>query len=612
MVITEILSTVFIYDPSLMSRSWIYVINCIYYTSTNFLALICCRYCLAKIEYFETADKKNAKWTKILFISPFLVCICVIWGSFIFDGKFVGPFYLDSNNCYQRGTIWFYFCYITAFYYVVFTFRFLFKYKKRITEEKIKMILAYIIACMFAAFVQMLFPNMMMECFIISLATLLFEISIRHPEEVIDNITGLINQTGFVKTSSKLLKNQVSYYCIGVILDDVIFLSNTFGIPLLNKIIKHIADTFLRLLKQTSIYHIGQGQFALIVKGQNKEVVQNIVSTIQNLFKHSWKINSIEVKLYARITIINCPKDINRAEDIFDIFNLVSEDERYKTGLVYASEIDIEYKRRSAFIEHALRNGLYENKFEVYYQPIYSTNEKMIIGAEALVRLRDDEGNFISPEIFIPIAEKTGTILHIGEFVFETVCKTLSEIVIEEYGIKKIDINLSVAQCMQEILAEQILAIRSMYRIPSSVINLEITETAMAHTPEIMFNNLIQLTEAGIELSLDDYGSGYSNMNYMLELPFKMIKIDKGIVWAAANEERANKALKATISMIKELDMTVLAEGVETEAQSKWLTNMGCDYLQGYYYSKPIPKDEFLALMKDTVKNQYQKKISEE
>lgn len=216
--------------------------------------------------------------------------------------------------------------------------------------------------------------------------------------------------------------------------------------------------------------------------------------------------------------------------------------------------------------------------------------KKKLIGAEALIRLKDEQGIFISPEDFIPIAEKTGTILRIGEYVFESVCLNLSQIDLAEYGIKKIDINLSVAQCMQEILAEQILKIQSIYQIPSSIINLEITETAAAHTPEILLKNMQDLADAGFELSLDDYGSGYSNMNYMLSLPFKMIKIDKYIVWAAFTDKKAEKALAATIKMIKEIGMTVLAEGVETPEQAQWLTESGCDYLQGFYFSRPIPK----------------------
>ena len=134
---------------------------------------------------------------------------------------------------------------------------------------------------------------------------------------------------------------------------------------------------------------------------------------------------------------------------------------------------------------------------------------------------------------------------------------------------------------------------------------MEITETAAAHTPEILLKNMQKLAEAGFELSLDDYGSGYSNMNYMLNLPFKLIKIDKYIVWAAYSDERAEKALSATIKMIKSMGMTVLAEGVEEKDQVEWLIELGCDYLQGFYFSQPVPKKTYLDMMKNRDKYRF-------
>ena len=129
--------------------------------------------------------------------------------------------------------------------------------------------------------------------------------------------------------------------------------------------------------------------------------------------------------------------------------------------------------------------------------------------------------------------------------------------------------------------------------------NLEITEAACAQTPGVVLANMKKLADEEIELSLDDYGSGYSNMNYLLTLPFKMVKIDKNIVWTAFENVKANIALASTIKMINNLGMTVLAEGVETEEQVNWLKSLGCHYLQGFYFAKALPKDDFLQLMKD-------------
>ena len=446
---------------------------------------------------------------------------------------------------------------------------------------------------------QLLFESLLIESFGIAVATMAFLFYIQRPEDFIDYLTGLYNQNAFLKLMHYKLSVDSPCVCIALIIDDVPFLSHTFGFSQVNRLYTDVADFLKTNFSSAMIYNLDRGVFGIVYKSISDSDLQKLISVIQTRFKNNWVKDNIEIKLYSRLCIINCPEDSQSAEDTIDIINFVTNDDRYRLGVVFAREIDIEEKKRTAYIERVLRGGMSEGRFEVYYQPLYSTAKKRLIGAEALIRLRDANGEFISPEDFIPISEKNGTILRIGEFVFESVCKTLSSINPAEYGIEKVDINLSVAQCMQEILADQILTIKSMYRLPSSIINLEITETAAAHTPAILLKNMERLTEAGIELSLDDYGSGYSNMNYLLNLPFKMVKIDKYIVWAAHKDKRANIALSYTIKMIKALNMTVLAEGVETKEQADWLTELGCDFLQGFYFSKPVKKDEYLKIMKE-------------
>lgn len=578
----------------------LWILNCLNYTTTNVFGVLLAMYICSLVDYPRIENKKRLKIVKRMISIPFIISLIIIWGSPISYSIFNYPlvFYLDAVGSYFRGhNIFFYLLYLFCGYYVILGFVLLIYYRKRVATSKIVLLFIYIILVFLTVVLQLYFPNILVQCFGMSITSLVFFIYIQRPEEVLNSVTELFNQTAFAKVVTQEIASYNKVTCISIILDDTHFLSNTFGISRLDDFMREVANYFKQNFKYKDIYHLSQGCFCVVFKDTKDEDLQTLVKKLQSRFNQVWHYESIHIKLYSRICVINCPAESKNAEDIIDIINLVSSDERYKQPVVYANEIDLEYKRRTMYIEHAVRTGISDNRMDVYYQPIWSTKENRLIGAEALIRLKDEEGNFISPEDFIPIAEKSGSILRIGEFVFESVCRTLSLIDVEEYGIKKIDINLSVAQCMQEILAEQILTIRSMYNVPAELINLEITETAAAHTPKILLKNMQHLSDAGFELSLDDYGSGYSNMNYMLNLPFKMIKIDKYIVWSAFENERANTALEATVSMIRKLDMTVLAEGVETEEQVKWLTKLGCDYLQGYYYSKPVPKEEYLKLM---------------
>lgn len=253
-------------------------------------------------------------------------------------------------------------------------------------------------------------------------------------------------------------------------------------------------------------------------------------------------------------------------------------------------------KRRESKILQIMKNALANGTFQVYYQPIYSTSQEKFHSAEALIRLYDNELGFISPEEFIPMAEKNGMILKIGEFVFRTVCRMMARERIWEKGIDYIEINLSVVQCMQEDICEMLYGIMDEYDIPYSCINLEVTETTIAK--DVLWDTMERMTVGGVTFSLDDYGTGYSNLTNVIKYPFHIVKLDKSMVWYAMENETAMRALRHTVAMLQDLDMCIVAEGVETKEQKDILQEMGCEYLQGYYFSKPVPEKEFLEKMK--------------
>ena len=575
-----------------------YIIECLYFTFNITFGVLFTVYNLSVFDIYGRLKKKAIRVVQCFILVPYFVFLISVWLSPLLQNYHVLVFTLDPVNGYHRGNnFWFYGLCSTKAFYVVFSLFIIALHHRYILKTKMQIMYFFIVTISITSLVQLFHYGLLIESFGMSLVTLVYFFFIQKPEEMVDASTDTLNQSALQRMIRYTLAVGKKFTCITIYIDDTMFIANTFGIPQMNAFLTDAGNFLKQNFSYANVFSRQQGCFCIVIKDADEQKINNTIALLNNRFQRTWTRDNVELKLYIRMCIIECPKDAESPEEVMDIINMISSDERYRQSVVFASEIDLKYRRRTIYIEHCLRNGLTENRFDVFYQPIWSTAEKKLIGAEALIRLKDESGHFISPEDFIPIAEKTGAILRIGEYVFESVCLALSQINIEEYGIKKIDINLSVAQCMQEILAEQILKIQSIYQIPTSIINLEITETAAAHTPEILLKNMQDLADAGFELSLDDYGSGYSNMSYMLNLPFKMIKIDKYIVWAAFTDKRAEKALAATIKMIKEIGMTVLAEGVETPEQAEWLTASGCDYLQGFYYSRPIPKKEFLDIM---------------
>jgi EAL domain-containing protein (putative c-di-GMP-specific phosphodiesterase class I) len=254
--------------------------------------------------------------------------------------------------------------------------------------------------------------------------------------------------------------------------------------------------------------------------------------------------------------------------------------------------------------------ALKEDRVEVFYQPIYSTRKGIFTSAEALVRIKGVDGSIIPPGMFIPVAEETGLIAKLGERVFEKTCRFLTENNLEELGVEYIEVNLSVVQCENKNLAKIYMGIMDKYNIHPSFINLEITETASIAMRKILLDNMETLIDYGVSFSLDDFGNGESNLNYIVDFPVEIVKFDKDMTQAYFNNDKAKHVLRAATDMIHGLKLKVVAEGVETEDQLRTLERLGIDYIQGYYFSKPVDSKQYLDFIKQrNVRRNMQERI---
>lgn len=589
----------------LVPRAIVWIVNEGYYMANMTVTPLFTMYASALVDFFDTASENEKRTFRLISITPYVISMLILLMNPFVSKWMTLAFTLTDTNFYVRGDTGFITMYAFTLYFLLLGLFLVRRNKDTLSITKKLIIMSFAFFAFAGALVQVFLPNLLIQCFTLAISVMVFSYNIEQTGELIDGTTNLYNQQAFNMLTLRQFRQKKKLTVVGILIDDIFFLSTTYTQVYLDKINAEIGVFLKKGFPNCHIYHLGMGQFCLVFEDPDPTQIENAVFQIRTRFHQQWNAQDTRILLYSRLCVIACPDEAQNTAEISDILHLVANDERYKSALIYARNIDIAYRRRTITLEHVLKNALSENKFEVYFQPIYSTAKKRLIGAEALIRLRDDEGNFISPEEFIPIAEKTGVILRAGEFVFDTVCRTLARINLERHGIEKIDINLSVTQCMQEILAEQIISIQEIYQIPSRVLDFEITETATAYTPEILLRNMQRLAEHGVELSLDDYGSGYSNMNYMLNLPFTMIKLDKEIVWKAFNNNKASIALASTIQMIKALGMLVLAEGIETSEQADWLSRLGVDYFQGFYYGRPLPADDFLELMKISTEEYY-------
>ena len=368
-----------------------------------------------------------------------------------------------------------------------------------------------------------------------------------------------------------------------------------------HKLLREISEDFLEWSRpygyDVEWYYLGTGMFRCVMNQRIKDQAEDFAERINEKLKKGYKYNDMFINLLPIICITRCPQDIEDVDSVMRFGGELAEHE-YTGRVLYAR--DIYNKERYDLMrdmDMILDKAFAENRFEVYYQPIYSIDSGKYNSAEALLRLNDDMYGYISPEIFIPAAEENGMIHKIGKFVLEEVCRFITGEKFKNLGLEYVEVNLSVIQCMSSELSEDVRAVMERYGVSNEQINLEITETAAAYAQTTIMDNINSLTDYGIAFSLDDFGTGYSNMKRIASMPFAIVKLDKTFA-DIDTDDKMMKVVKNTISMVKDMNMKIVVEGVETEESLREFSNLGVNYIQGYYFSRPLPQDKFISEVK--------------
>ncbi|MBQ0009210.1 MAG: EAL domain-containing protein [Firmicutes bacterium] len=295
--------------------------------------------------------------------------------------------------------------------------------------------------------------------------------------------------------------------------------------------------------------------------------------------------------------------DISKISNTFDLIKLMTfarQQFAEKTGEINViSHVIVENFLSIDQINNDILKALDDDRVETFYQPIYNCQKGTFEIAEALCRIRLENGSLMSPGKFIPVSESTGSVALLGERIYRNVCDFYNENNIEKFGVRNIDINLSAVQCDNIELAKKFNDIAKEKGIKPSLISFEITETAFSSVKANMLTNMNEMIQNGFEFALDDFGKGASNLMYAIEMPIKIIKIDMELTKLFMQDEKAKAVVNAIIKMAHDMNLKVVSEGVETEEEVEIIKKAGIDYIQGYYFSKPLPKEEYLNFLKE-------------
>ncbi len=342
-----------------------------------------------------------------------------------------------------------------------------------------------------------------------------------------------------------------------------------------------------------SAFYMRNGAFALV--GENRPDLVSMRESVRERFSRTWKIQSGEVRM--AVSFVEADTEIldSQADRLINTL-MISLDELSRganpddSRSLTDSILEI---NRKLDIRRCLEKALDEDGLEVFLQPLVDSATGKRIAAEALVRLRDEKGNLISPDLFITMAEREGYIFRLGEQVFERVCRFISSYDMEELGVRWINVNLSPVQLISRDIPAVFSQILARYGVSEKLIHLEITEQSIIDAG-LLQEQILALHGKGFEFALDDYGSGYSNLSRVRQYPFTNIKIDMSVVRSYCRDR--DPMLPALIRAFRQMNLSITAEGIESQEMADSMKDIGCDYLQGYHYSRPVPMSEFVDM----------------
>lgn len=507
-------------------------------------------------------------------------------------------FHLDADAQYTRGS-WFPIGYVTAAIYMVIDICHILMNRKLFNSKWIVTIFAPFPFLIAATAIQFLHPGVLIEMFFNAIALLFIYTNIQKPEELVSSVTGMGNSNAFEEYSRRSYFNRKPEYVLLLDIQSIGAAQEMLSYSAFRVFLHNLADHIFTTAKRHGIriegYSGKRGRFYLFTGQKEKEKLDGFACELLDYFNHSLVFQNSELRMESTICIVSVPDDI---PDFSDFIRFMNGDlKEMRSGkLYYAKDLLQErYYRILLNINRIVADALSNHRFEIYYQPIYSCRLKRFVSAEALIRLKDPEYGFIPPDIFITAAERLGVIHQISDFVLETVCSFIADPGFKKLGLDYVEVNLSALECVHDNLPERVLRIVKSEGISPRQLALEITETALIYNADKLKENLTTLAETGIMFCLDDYGTGYSDTRRILDLPFSVIKLDRSFQMGI--ERKFNQViLRDTVKMINDIGHHVVAEGVETEASLKLLEKFGCDMIQGYYFSKPIPRKDFEEL----------------
>lgn len=535
---------------------------------------------------------KRHKWYYLLYSIPAALSVILIIANFFLHFLF----YYDADCNYIRGDALF-LMHILAAVYLAQTVAALMRNAVFMQKQKIFYLLSGLGLVIGGITVQMLFRQMQIQLFTEAVMLTLMLIVFENANLEVDQELNVYKRKVFLEFYQTVCDLKSETTLIAVSLVNTEQLLSTLSSEEKTAAFRSVCEKISKLVGRNNVYAYTTEKYAVMLERHNVRnyniIEHDLLIALEALFNQSWSVGEKKIFFNALVTVIHLPED-SESVTLDSIFHRGRNLNFVDSNMILRDHKDVDILRKRTRMLNAVRRACENRSFLVYYQPIWSVDTKSVVSAEALVRMDDPELGFIPPDEFIGAAEEYGLISDLGEIVLEKVCEFCARYHPEQYGIEWIELNVSPYQLGDANIVQKFARILQKYNVPVSFINLELTETVDVFRNGIFEDTLKQLKDYGFTFSMDDYGTGYSNLANLMTNNYRAVKIDKSLLWKATDKEGMD-FLMITVNQLKSIKLQVLQEGVETKEQLDIITAFGGNLIQGYYFSKPIPDREFIT-----------------
>lgn len=468
---------------------------------------------------------------------------------------------------------------------------------RELDRRKCLIIMEFLLIEAVCTIVQAISGSQLTTSFGLGLGVLVLFLTLNNPIGYIDNMTGLFDKQYFDSWMKEEIERGQRIHILAIECSRLKQINKVYGSSTGDRLILTAAQGLQKLSGSRKIFRVLGDQFVLAM--DSLEEYERSRKKIQEFFSAPFEIDGEMIDFPAVICGVLNAEELQKDDKLLayikymaellrdtDETVLIQSDAKVREGFEYEQEV-----------EHFLQTAIERDLFEVYYQPVYSLDTDAYITLEALSRLRHPVLGMIPPDIIFGIAEKRGLTSEIGRLQFRRICRFLTEHGEIMQTIRNVKFNLSPSELLKPWYCDALLSLIREYELPGSWFQFEITETVATECNENLWQAVRKFQAAGIGLCLDDFGSGYANLDMVLRLPFTAVKIDRSLVLEICSNEQSATFYQSIVLMMRNMGFLVISEGVEKEQEVELLRKWGVNMIQGFYFSRPLPEAELLKLL---------------